>query len=44
MDRFGNTGRPDSDGEVLYGEVLEGHEVLGTLEDADEWLSSELRQ
>lgn len=44
LENIGNTGKPDVDGEALYRDVLQAKEVAKTLEDAHDWLTSELRQ
>lgn len=44
LESIGNTGKPDAEGEALYRDVLQGKEVAKTLEDAHDWLASELQQ
>lgn len=44
LEKIGNTGKPDADGEALYRDVLQGKKVAETLQDAHDWLDSELEQ
>ena len=44
LEKLGNTGKPDAEGEALYCEILEGRDVPQTLQEAHDWLASELQQ
>lgn len=44
LENVGNTGKADAEGEALYRDVLQGREVAKTLEEAHDWLASELQQ